>query len=223
MGEPMEFDVRSYPPLDLKQNMNALVQDFGEPFQRVCQMAVSEYDTNSSAASIFSDSDAESQWSSLDSSDYSDAEEVEYDIEPLPAAINHLEEVGQHDDADLWSTPMWVELPQGFDTRGQRVCWAPAVLKQRIGPRTGTVPRARLQLLKNYELAVDTNIHWLNKEIRCEKLDPYRQEFQGPAALLTISREHDRNPGHPYHMKVTGPTRMGKLTPRPRAGVNLSD
>ena len=118
---------------------------------------------------------------------------------------------------------MWVELPQGFDTRGQRVCWAPATLKQRIGPRTGTVPKARLQLLEDYELAVDTNIHWLSKGIRCEKLDLYCHEFRGPAALLTITREHDRNPGHPFHMKVAGPTRVGKLTPRLRAGMNLSD
>ncbi len=78
-----------------------------------------KYDTNSSAASIFSDSDAESQWSSLNSSAYSDTEEADDDTYPPPAAINHLEEAETYKDADLWNTPMWVELPQGFDTRGQ--------------------------------------------------------------------------------------------------------
>ena len=81
----MEFDVRSYPPLDLQQNMNALVQDWGEPTQRVCQMAVSECDSNSLSASILSDSEAESRCSSPNPSDYSYQEEDDYDLEGNPS------------------------------------------------------------------------------------------------------------------------------------------
>ena len=117
----------------------------------------------------------------------------------------------------MLSTPLWVELPRGFNTKGQRVCWAPASLKQRIGQRLGTVPMDRLRLLEKYELTAETNQHWLQKGIRFEKFDPYRQEFQGPAELLTVFREHERKPGCPFHMNVQGPIRIGKVNPRPRA------
>ena len=223
MGEAMEFDVISYPPLDLPQNMNALTQHWGELTQRVCQMAVSDCDSNSSSASVLSDSEAESRCSTPGLTDQSDQEGDDHDFISPPAAVNHLEEVPAPVEANILGTPLWVELTQGFNTQGQRVCWAPASLKQRIGSRTGTVPKDRLRLLENYELAVETNIRWLNKGIRCEKLDPYRQEFQGPAALLTVFREHECKPGSPFHMNVQGPIRIGKLNPRPKAGPNPSD
>ena len=67
------------------------------------------------------------------------------------------------------------------------------------------------------KLTAETNQTWLQKGIRFEKFDPYRQEFQGPAKLLTVFREHERKPGCPFHMNVQGPIRIGKVSPRPQA------
>ena len=134
------------------------------------------------------------------------------------AGVCHLEEEPRPATGDAPPGPLWVELHQGFDTQGQRLCWAPATLKGRVGPkkqRRGAVSRKVLQQLEQYDLPVETNPHWLSKGVRLEKVVPYRDEYQGPAALLMVLREHERKPGAPFPFNVSGPTRIGKVNTRP--------
>ena len=91
-------------------------------------------------------------------------------------------------------------------------------MKGRVGPKKqqrGTVSRKVLQQLEQYDLPVETNPRWLHKGIRLEKVVPYRDEYQGPAAMLVVLREHERKPGSPFPFNVSGPTRIGKVNTRP--------
>ena len=223
MGDSaMEFDHRSYPPLSSPQNMNALVQHWGEPVRGVCQMAVSDCSSNSSSASVFSGSELDSRCSTPSLTNRSTPEGDNRRTSLLGAGVNRLREDPPPTEEAALKGPFWVDLHQGFNTKGQRVCWAQGNLKQRTGPRRqrqGTVPRRHLQLLEQYELTAKTNQHWLLKGIRFERIDLYRQEFQGPAALLTVFRDHERKPGAPFHMNVQGPIRIGRVNLRPPAQV----
>merc|ERR1711929_50033 len=99
------------------------------------------------------------------------------------------------------------------------------------GRRSVAVSRRVLRQLEQYDLPVETNPHWLAKGLRLEKVVPYRDEFQGPAALLVVTREHERKPGAPFPFNVNGPVRIGKVSTRPLvhtaveelADLNLSD
>ena len=62
---------------------------------------------------------------------------------------------------------------------------------------------------------METNPHWLLKGVRLEKIVPYREEFQGPAAMLVVFREHERKPEAPFPFNVRGPLRIGKVSTRP--------
>ena len=91
-------------------------------------------------------------------------------------------------------------------------------MKCRVGPKKqqrGTVSRKVLQQLEQYNLPVETNPHWLHKGIRLEKVVPYQDEYQGPAAMLIVLREHERKPGSPFPFNVSGPIRVGKVNTRP--------
>ena len=205
MGDSaMEFDRRSYPPLSAPQNMNVMAQQWGGSLPDIEQMAVSEWSSNSSSASVFSEPGPESRCSSPGA--------------PGQAEICHLEEEPRPATGEAPPGPLWVELHQGFNTRGERLCWAPATLKGRGGPkgqRQVAVPRRVLHQLEQYDLPVETNPHWLSKGLRLERVVPYRNEFQGPAAMLVVTREHDRKAGSPFHFNVRGPTRLGKVSTRP--------
>ena len=221
MGDSaMEFDRRSYPPLSAPQNMNVMAQQWGGSLPDIEQMAVSEWSSSSSSASVFSEPGSESRCSSPGTTGQ--------------AGVCHLEEEPRPATGEAPPGPLWVELHQGFDTRGERLCWAPATLKGRGGPkgqRQVAVPRRVLHQLEQYDLPVETNPHWLSKGLRLEKVVPYRNEFQGPAALLVVTREHDRKAGSPFHFNVRGPTRVGKVSTRPPihtaveelADLNLED
>ena len=235
MGDSaMEFDRRSYPPLSAPQNMNAMAQQWGGSLPDVGQMAVSEWSSNSSSASVFSEPGSESRCSSPSTTYQEMPGEDATRPQSGQAGVCHLEEEPRPATGEVPPGPLWVELHQGFDTQGQRLCWAPATLKGRVGPkeqRQGAVSRKVLRQLEQYDLPVETTPHWLSKGIRLEKVVPYRDEFQGPAALLIVLREHDRKPGSPFPFNVRGPTRIGKVSTRPPihtaveelADLNLSD
>ena len=219
MGDSaMEFDRRSYPPLSVPQNMNAMAQQWGGSLPDVGQMAVSEWSSNSSSASVFSEPGSESRCSSPSTTYQEMPGEDATHPQSGQAGVCHLEEEPRPATGDVPPGPLWVELHQGFNTQGQRLCWAPATLKGRVGPKKqqrGAVSRKVLQQLEQYDLPVETNPHWLLKGIRLEKVVPYRDEYQGPAALLMVLREHERKPGSPFPFNVSGPTRIGKVNTRP--------
>ena len=156
------------PPLSIPQNMNAMAQQWGESLPDVGQMAVSEWSSNSSSASVFSEPGSESRCSSP-STTYLDTPREDAASPPSQrAGVCHLEEEPRPATGDVPPGPLWVELHQGFNTQGQRVCWAPATLKCRVGPKKqqrGTVSRKVLQQLEQCDLPVETNPHWLHKGI----------------------------------------------------------
>ena len=235
MGDSaMEFDRRSYPPLSAPQNMNAMAQQWGGSLPDVGQMAVSEWSSNSSSASVFSEPGSESRCSSPSTTYREMTREETTHPQSEQAGVCHLEEGPRPTTSETSPGPLWVELHQGFNTQGQRLCWAPATLKGRVGPkhwRQGALSRKALRQLEQYDLPVETTPHWLSKGIRLEKVVPYRDEFQGPAALLMVLREHERKPGAPFPFNVSGPLRIGKVSTRPLihtaaeelADLNLSD
>ena len=46
--------------------------------------------------------------------------------------------------------------------------------------------------LTQYDLISETNQDWSSRGIRLEKVVLYREEFQGPAAQLSVFRDHPR-------------------------------
>ena len=85
------------------------------------------------------------------------------------------------------------------------------------------MPRRQLQQLEQYKLTTKTNPHWLQKGVRFKKIDLYREEFQGPTALLVVFREHERKPGAPFPFNVRGPLRIGRVNLRPPLQVAVNE
>ena len=161
-------------------------------------MAVREYSWDSSSASTASDSESECSYSIPSQSNASTPiaraaarrprsrtrGAVRHMREPLPRPVQAPPPPstlgGQH-------TPvLWVGLPKGVVTRGQRVCWMPATfLKSKKG--TSKVV-TNLTELTQYDLIPKTNQEWLSRGIRLEEVVLYREEFQGPAAQLIVFR-----------------------------------
>lgn len=213
--EPFEWDNRSYfPPLSEPKNMNAMIQCWGEASQPVGQMAVSEYGLDSSSASVFSDSSALPPFS-LTSRSNTSTPIPQADIwrhQSLSRAAVHRLQDKQTPATALGkaNSLLWVGLPRGVNTRGQRVCWVPAKLKK--GKHRSTVLASSLEELAQYELRPETNQTWLQKGIPFKRLDLHRQEFGGPGALLTVFRDHHRMSRAPYNMNRPKPTRIGRVT-----------
>ena len=110
-------------------------------------------------------------------------------------------------------TPLlWVGLPKGVVTRGQRVCWMPATfLKSKKGTNKAVT---NLTELTQYNLIPETNQDWLSRGVRLEKVVLYREEFQGPAAQLIVFRDHPKMGGAPFNVNRPKTTRVGKVTLR---------
>ena len=116
-----------------------------------------------------------------------------------------------HPIAGKAQSPIWVVLPKGIHTRGERVCWMPAEFRKTINGQTYHVSAEQLQGLKGCELRPSTNQEWLQKGIRFEEVALYRKETQGPAAQLVVFRDHPHMGGAPFHTDHPKPTHIGKL------------
>ena len=112
---------------------------------------------------------------------------------------------------DGQNTPvLWVSLPKGVVTRGQRVCWMPATfLKSKKGTSKAVT---NLTELTQYDLVPKTNQKWLSRGIRLEEVVLYREEFRGPAAQLIVFRDHPKMGGAPYNVNHPKNTRVGRVT-----------
>ena len=96
--------------------------------------------------------------------------------------------------------------------RGQRVCWMPAKLLRSKRGASKTVNN--LEELAQYELRPETNQEWLSKGVLLKKLVLYRDEFKGPAAQLSVFRDHPKMGGAPFNVNHPKTTQVGKVTLR---------
>ena len=211
-----------YPPSDEHQHLQVMAQRFERYPTRAGRMAISEYSRDSSSASATSDSESEYSYSTSSRSGASTPvaraaarrprsrtrgvvrRMQEPQPRPVPAPPPPSTLDGQH-------TPvLWVGLPKGVVTRGQRVCWMPATfLKSKKGISKAVT---NLTELTQYDLVPKTNQKWLSRGIRLEEVVLYREEFQGPAAQLSVFRDHPKMGGAPYNVNRPKNTRVGRVT-----------
>ena len=220
-GDPTAWDSRSYLSMDQTQNLNMVAQPGG-------RMNVSEYDTNSSPPSLFSESSWGSRCSSPTRSEEPYPPPTGSNRRPQsrhrhrrqsslpPEIIQGMSEQPSPPLIGKAQSPLWVILRQGINTRGGRVCWMPAEFQTKFDGQTYQVTARELKRFmdKGYELRPATNQEWLQKGIRLEQVVLHRKENHGPAAQLVVFRDHPHMGGAPFHTNHPGPTHIGKVEVR---------